>query len=155
MSKFSQAFGKNYEKNRAYILSRPFEMGNHTFRARVPSVGELEALYNFDISPDHEWVEAAYQELIKNLTFDSESIVKTDNDITIDGRSMRDAARTKIVLQHRITEYFKLLVPENGESLQDLTYSDIEQEFPLAIQMQFVDKINQVISPDYKETRGK
>lgn len=155
MSKFSQAFGKQYEKNRTSILSRSFEMGNHTFKARVPSVGELEAIYNFDISPDHEWVEEAYQELTKNLTFEADNMVKTETDITIDGRSMRDAARNKVILQQRITQYFKLLVPENGESLEDLTYSDIEQEFPLAIQMQFVDRINEVISPDYKETRGK
>lgn len=155
MSKFSQAFGKQYEKNRTSILSRSFEMGNHTFKARVPSVGELEAIYNFDISPDHEWVEEAFQELTKNLTFEADNMVKTETDITIDGRSMREAARNKIILQQRITQYFKLLVPENGESLEDLTYSDIEQEFPLAIQMQFVDRINEVISPDYKETRGK
>lgn len=155
MSKFSEAFGKQYEKNKVSIISRKFEMGNHTFKVRVPSVGELEAIYNFEISPDHEWVEAAYQELTKSLTFESENMVKTENDIVIDGRSMREAARTKIVLQHRIVEYFKLLVPETGESLEDLSYEDIEAEFPLAIQMQFVEKINEVISPDYKEARGK
>lgn len=155
MSKLSQAFGKNYEKNKVSILSRSFEMGGHTFKVRVPNVGELEAIYTFEVSDDNQAAELAFVELTKNLTIDSDHVVKTDNDIIVDGRSMREAAKNKILLQHRITEYFKLLVPENGESLESLEYSDIDQEFPLSIQMQFIDRINEVISPDYKETRGK
>lgn len=155
MSKFSEAFGKQYEKNRVSILSRSFEMGNHIFKARVPSVGELEAIYNFTISLDDELVENEFKRLIQNLIVGDDGITHKDNDVVVEGRSMREAAQTKVVLQHRITEYFKLLVPENGESLEHLTYADIEQEFPLSIQMQFIEKINEVISPDYKETRGK
>ena len=155
MSKFSEAFGKQYEKNRVSILSRSFEMGNHIFKARVPSVGELEAIYNFTISLDDELVENEFKRLIQNLIVGDDGITHKDNDVVVEGRSMREAAQTKVVLQHRITEYFKLLVPENGESLENLTYADIEQEFPLSIQMQFIEKINEVISPDYKETRGK
>ena len=155
MSKFSQAFGKAYEKNRVSILSRKFEMGNHTFKVRVPNVGELEAIYNFEISPDHEWVENEFKRLTDGLNLTEEGITQTDNDILVHGRSMREAAQTKMVLQHRITEYFKLLVPENGEDLSELTYADIELEFPLSIQLQFIEKINEVISPDYKEARGK
>ena len=155
MSKFSQAFGKNYEKNRVSILSRSFEMGNHTFKVRVPSVGELEAIYNFEISPDHEWVEDEYKRIVANLKVGDDGVNHVENDVIVQGRSMREAAQTKIALMHRITEYFKLLVPENGESLNDLTYADIEAEFPLGIQMQFVEKITEVISPDYKEARGK
>lgn len=155
MSKFSSAFGKQYEKNRVSILSRKFEMGNHTFSVRVPSVGELEAIYAIDADLFSDEVEKAFQELTKDLNFEAENMVKSDEDIVVEGRSMRLAAKNKVVLQKRITEYFKLLVPETNESLENLTYEDIEQEFPLSIQMQFVERINEVISPDYKEARGK
>jgi hypothetical protein len=48
-----------------------------------------------------------------------------------------------------------LLVPElEGASLDDLTYDDIEQEFPISVQMQIVEKIGEVISPSYREARG-
>jgi hypothetical protein len=67
---------------------------------------------------------------------------------------MREAAQNKHVLQYRITEYIKFLVPETG-SLDDLTYADVETEFPLAVQLTLIDKINEVISPDYKEIRSK
>jgi hypothetical protein len=79
----------------------------------------------------------------------------TDNDILVDGRSMREAAKNKAITEARITEFFKLLVPElDGASLDDLTYKDIEDEFPMSVQLQIVEKIGEAISPTYKESRG-
>jgi len=156
MSKLGKALGDNFEKNKIKILTRTFELGGHTFKVRVPQVGELEAIYNFKKLPDDADVDAMYKEMIMDLQFsDDPDVVKTENDIVIQGRSMRQAAITKLELQHRIVEYFKLLIPETDSSLDDLEYSDIESEFPLPIQLEFVEKINHAISPDYKETRGK
>lgn len=153
MSKIANALGKKYEENRLAVLTRTFELGNHIFKVRVPSVQEIEAIYNYFKSPDENKVEAEYQEMTKELR-GIKGIEEKDNDIVIDGRSMREAAKNKHVLQYRIVEYIKLLIPETG-SLEDLTYADVETEFPLAIQLTLVDKINEVISPDYKETRSK
>lgn len=156
MSKLGKALGDSFEKNKIKIMTRTFEFGGHTFKVRVPQVGELESIYNFKKLPDDADVESIYQEMIKDLQFsDDPDVVKTENDIVIQGRSMRQAAITKLELQHRIVEYFKLLIPETDASLDDLEYSDIESEFPLPIQLEFVEKINHTISPDYKETRGK
>jgi hypothetical protein len=66
-----------------------------------------------------------------------------------------EAAKNRVVLQYRIVEYFKFLIPENGQSLDDLEYSDVEEEFPLSIQIQMIDKISEVISPDYKAIKEK
>jgi hypothetical protein len=57
-------------------------------------------------------------------------------------------------LQHRIVQYIKFLIPETG-SLEDITYEDVENEFPLTVQMTLVEKINEVISPDYKDIKSK
>jgi hypothetical protein len=46
-------------------------------------------------------------------------------------------------------------VPElDGASHEDLTYKDIEDEFPMSVQLQIVEKIGEAISPTYKESRG-
>lgn len=150
MSKFSKAFGEQYEANKLSILTRKFELGNHVFKVRIPSVGELEAIFHYSSHPDESLVEKEYQEFTKDLKEHEK-----DNDVVLDGRSMREAAKNKVVLQHRITEYFKFLIPDTGASLEDLEYTDIEAEFPLAVQLQFIEKINEVISPEYKEARGK
>ena len=155
MSKIASALGKKYEENRLSVLSRQFELGEHTFKVRVPAVNEIEAIYNYFKNPDETKVEESYQEMVKDLKdIKNESIEKTDNDILIEGRSMRESARNKHVLQYRITEYIKFLITETG-SLEDLTYADVEAEFPLPIQLTLVEKINEVIAPDYKEIRSK
>lgn len=154
MSKLGSALGKKYEENRLAILTRTFELGGHTFKVKVPSVQEIEAIYNYYKNPNEEEVEKAYQLLVKDLK-NVEGIVEKDNDIVIEERSMRETARNKHILQYRITEYIKFLVGENGETLNHITYEDVEAEFPLAIQLTLVEKINEVISPEYKEVRSK
>ena len=156
MSKLGSALGKKYEENRLSVLTRSFELGDHTFKVRVPSVQEIEAIYNYFKNPNEEKIEQEYQLMIKafeNLK-DQEGVEVKDNDFIIDGRSIRETAKNKHILQHRIVEYIKFLIPETG-SLEDITYEDVETEFPLSVQMTLVEKINEVISPDYKDIKSK
>lgn len=179
MSKLASALGEKYQKNRLSVMTRTFELGNHTFKVRVPSVGEIEKVYNYFKNPNVDDVEAEYKNLTRiynaqDKTFlveesdengnvissewkpipEDAAIEFLENDVLLDNRSLRDTAKNKSVLKYRITEYFKFLVPEAGD-LDDLQYSDIEDEFPLPVQLQMVDKISEVISPEYKEVRGK
>lgn len=154
MSKLGSALGKKYEENRLAVLSRSFELGGHLFKVKVPSVAEIEAIYNYAKNPNIEEIEKAYQTLTEDIR-KVESIKEENNDIVIDGRSMRETATNKHILQYRITAYIRFLIGENGETLDQITYEDIEAEFPLAIQLTLVEKINEVISPEYKEVRSK
>jgi hypothetical protein len=159
MSKIGMALGSKYEEHRLAVLTRTFELGGHTFKVRVPSVQEIESIYNYFKNPDDAKVEEVYQELIKDIVQYKdkapENIKFEENDVTIDGRSMKEAARNKLALQYRIVEYIKFLIPELEGGLDNLEYADVEAEFPLAIQLELVEKINEVISPDYKEVRLK
>jgi hypothetical protein len=154
MSKLGLALGKKYEENRLAVLSRSFELGGHNFKVKVPSVSEIEVIYNYSKNPNLDEIEKAYQILIEDIK-KVEGIKEENNDIVIDGRSMRETATNKHILQYRITSYIKFLIGENGETLDQITYEDIETEFPLAIQLTLVEKINEVISPEYKEIRSK
>lgn len=154
MSKLGSALGKKYEENRLAVLSRSFELGGHTFKVKVPSVSEIETIYNYAKNPNLDEIEKTYQLLTEEIR-KVEGIKEENNDIMIDGRSMRETAKNKHILQYRITEYIKFLIGENGETLDQITYEDIEAEFPLAIQLTLVEKINEVISPEYKEVRSK
>jgi hypothetical protein len=159
MTKFSSAFGDKYQTNRKNLLIRSFELGGHTFKVRIPLVAESDEIYKKVSEPDEETIEKVYQEITKPLrqfeNNQTEEFQFTDNDILVDKRSMREAAKNKAITEARITEFFKLLVPEmEGVTLEDLTYADIEEEFPISVQMQIVEKIGEVISPTYREARG-
>lgn len=159
MTKFSSAFGEKYQTNKKNLLTRSFELGGHTFKVRIPLMIESDEIYKKVSKPDEKMVEKIYQEITKPLRqFEdnqNEEFQFTDDDILVSGRSMREAAKNKAITEARITEFFKLLIPEmEGVSFDDLTYADIEEEFPISVQMMIVEKIGEVISPTYKEARG-
>jgi len=159
MTKLSSAFGEKYQAKRKDLLTRSFVLNGHTFKVRIPLVIESDAIYKKVSNPDEETIEKIYQEITAPLRqFESnqnEDFEFTDTDILVEGRSMREAAKNKAITEARITEFFKLLVPEmEGVTLEDLTYADIEEEFPIAVQMLIVEKIGEVISPTYREARG-
>ena len=159
MTKLSLAFGEKYQAKRKDLLTRSFVLNGHTFKVRIPLVIESDAIYKKVSNPDEETIEKIYQEITAPLRqFESnqnEDFEFTDTDILVEGRSMREAAKNKAITEARITEFFKLLVPEmEGVTLEDLTYADIEEEFPIAVQMLIVEKIGEVISPTYREARG-
>ena len=58
-----------------------------------------------------------------------------------------------IQFENRIVEYIKLLVPVNG-NLDDITYEEIEEEWPMAVQMELLKAISEAIQPGYKDSRG-
>ena len=112
-------------------------------------------------APDDVKVTEYYKELIKNFDPTKESINKDlgiifeENDIKIQGRSMMETAKNKYLTEYRILEMIKLLVPEEGHSLNDLTYAEIDELFPFSIQIELIEKISETISPGYKEIKGK
>ena len=159
MTKLSSAFGEKYQAKRKDLLTRSFILNGHTFKVRIPLMIESDAIYKKVSNPDEETVDKIYQEITAPLRqFEgnqNEDFEFTDTDILVEKRSMREAAKNKAITEARITEFFKLLVPEmEGITLEDLTYADIEEEFPIAVQMLIVEKIGEVISPTYREARG-
>ena len=159
MTKFASAFGEKYQANRKNLLTRSFELGGHTLKVRIPLVAESDAIYKKVSEPDEQAVNVIYDSITKPLLEfkdnQNDDFVFVDDDILVQGRSMREAAKNKAITEARITEFFKLLIPAiEGATLDDLTYQDIEDEFPISVQMQIVDKIGEVISPTYKEARG-
>jgi hypothetical protein len=162
MTKLSSAFGANYQQMRREILTRKFELGGFSFKVRVPLVAETDAIYKRIQEPDVVRLEEIYKSLIEPLLkYREDADAKEsgfdflENDVLVQGKSLRDAAKNKAMTEARIVEYIRLLVPENPENnLDDITYPDIEAEWPLNIQLALCEKIGEVISPTYKEVKG-
>jgi len=162
MTRLGAALGANYEQMRREILTRKFELGGFTFKVRIPLVAETDALYKRITDPDQKSIDEAYAELTEPLLKYKEDedaveagFVFLEDDVLVQGKSMREAAKNKAMTEQRIVEYIRLLVPENPDnSLADITYADIETEWPLNVQLALCEKIGEVISPTYKEVRG-
>lgn len=154
MTRLSSALGTGAE-----FRIKKFELGGHAFRVRVPLVSESDAMHSRIIKPDSAAIDKIYAELTKSLdefkTLKNEELVFTENDVVVSGRSMREAATNKAMMEARITEMVRLLQTDNAaNNLDDITYAEIELEWPLSVQLALVEKISEVVSPGYKEIRG-
>ena len=162
MSKLASAFGKDFLKNKDKVRTRTFDLGGHTFKVKVPLTSEFEIMQERMKVVDEETVETYYKDLTKDLEKyrgNPDPDVKCEfleDDIVIDGRSMKEAARNKIIAENRITEMFRLLVPEEKDfDMETITYSMVEELFPFAVQMQMVEMIGKTVSPNYEAQKGK
>ena len=158
MSKIAAALGESYQAKREELRTRKFELGGHIFKVRVPVVAETDAIFKRVSEPDEAKVQAVYDKLAQPMMQFKEDAEKTgfeflEDDIIINGNSLKQTAKTQVMTQTRITEYIKLLVPVEG-TMDDITYEDIEAEFPMSTQLALIEKITEVISPTYRESRG-
>ena len=162
MNQFANALGKKFLENQEMLRVRSFEMNGHTFKVKVPTTLEYEAINENIKIADDELVEKYYQELSKPFIDKKEEFKKEsdiqykDNDIVIKDRSMRETAINKVITEKRITEMFKLIVPEQTDfDMNTITYDMIEELFPFSIQLEIIEGITNTISPGYKATKGK
>ena len=158
MSKIAAALGESYQAKREELRIRKFELGGHTFKVRVPVLAETDAMFKRINEPDEALIQSTYDKLSQPILKFKDDAEQSgfeflDGDILISGNSLKQTARTQVMTQARITEYIKLLVPVEG-TMDDITYEDIEAEFPMSTQLALIEKITEVISPTYRESRG-
>lgn len=153
MTKLSSAFGKKYETALTQIRTRTFTLGGFEFKVRVPLSAELEAIQKRINDIDEATFAKRYEETTKDLINPPPAGVEViDGDVIVNGKSSKELVRSVLAMENRITEYVRLLVPANG-SMEEISYEDIEAEWPLAVQMQVYEAINDAIQPGYKESR--
>ena len=150
MSKLSEALKINDS-----IRIKSFELAGNKFKVKIPLSFEIEAISERIKSASKEKVDARFDKMVNSVKQEAVSGVEFINDdVVIDGKPMnlRNTCVSVIQMEQRILEYFKLLMPESGD-FSDITYEDIEAEFPMSIQFEMLERITETIQPGYKEAR--
>jgi hypothetical protein len=162
MNTLSKAFGKKFEENKDLVRIRSFEFGSHTFKVKVPLTSEYEAMMVKVNQPNEEKVAKYYNDLTKGFIENKDSldpelgVVFKENDVELQGRSLMATAKSKVITENQITSMIQMLVPEEKDfDMSSITYEMVEELFPFTVQMELLQKISEVISPSYKETKGK
>jgi len=147
MTKLSALIGDS-----AAIRTRTFQIGGVDFRVKVPLSAEIDAMNNRINMVSKEEVEARFEKSKKDFT-ESETVKFTEDDVLLEDRSLREISETAIKAERRILEFVKLIVPQGGGTMDDLTYDDIEAEWPFAIQLEILNKIVEAIQPGFESQR--
>lgn len=136
-------------------------------KVRIPLKQEMESINETIVAVDENKIEALYkklskpvkksldeggEEFLKAINKDKDFIIVKDNDIIVDGNSIRNVAVLSIMWESKVEEYFHLLVSETGEPINE-NFEEITKEFPEDVIKQIVNEIEKVIKPDYSSVK--
>jgi hypothetical protein len=154
MSRISSAFGDSYQKASAHLRTKNFELGGHLFKVRIPLTKEMEQLEERITKIDESDLNERYKKMSGSFRDGTviEGVEVTEDDVIVEGRSTKGLARSVMLMEQRIVEYIKLLVPEVGD-WDGLTYAEVEAEWPMTVQLEIIAKITECIQPGYKDAR--
>jgi hypothetical protein len=171
MATLATKLGKSYGmvQDQVRIKTITIDVGSTKFdlKVRIPLKAEMEALLERVSAPSEARVDAIYKRLSKPvldsikeggenflsaLNSEKEMLRILDNDVILDGNSIRQVAQFNAIMETRVEEYFHLLQSELGDSI-DETYEQIAGEFPEPIIKQIVEAIEGAIRPDYKTAK--
>jgi hypothetical protein len=136
------------------LRTKTFELGGHTFKVRVPLTREMELIQERIEKINESDYQTRFEKMTTSFKDSTalEGIVVTDDDVIIEGRSTRELVKSIMQMENRTVEYIKLIVPENG-NLDDITYKEIDEEWPFQVQLEILNKISEAIQPGYKDSR--
>lgn len=152
MTRLSSAFGEKYKADA--LRTKSFELGGHTFKVRIPLTKEMEVIQQKIDTIDESEAQSRFEKMTATFKDSTalEGIVVTDDDVIIEGRSTRELVKSVMQMENRTVEFMKLIVPEAG-TLDDITYQEIDEEFPFPVQLEMLNKISEAIQPGYKDSR--
>ena len=124
----------------------------------------MEKINNRILEPSQDRIDAAYIKLTEPIlkvakeggdefmSAVDNKLTILDNDIILDGKSMRQIANFVAIDEAKVEEYFHLLVSETNEPVSE-TYEEITAEFPEFAVQEILKAIEQAIKPDYKTVK--
>ena len=149
MTKLTSAFGEIPN-----LRTKSFELAGYNFKVRVPLTKELDAMQDRIEKFDQAEFKKRFDKMTSSFRVSQaiDGIVVTEDDVVVEGRSTKELVQTILQMENRMVEYIRLLVPVNG-TLDEITYEDIEAEWPTAVQLEILAKISEAIQPGYKDSR--
>ena len=168
---FAQKLGASYSQVRDQVKIKKISVtvGSVAFvlNVRVPLKREMEQMLERISNPSTETIEQVYQRMSKPLresiaeggddflevlNKDKQVMTILDDDIILDGNSVKQVATFTAMWETKVQEFFQLLQSESGEPINE-TYEQIAEEFPESVIRQIVEDIESAVKPDYKTAK--
>ena len=132
----------------------PLKREIEELNARIlsPTEDEIKAIYDAYAEPILKTLIEGGEDFEKAMAESKQKIEKLDDDLIVDGTSVRQISYFQAVEQKRIEEYFHLLETETGEAVTE-SYKEIISEFPEFAIKAIIAEIQKVIAPDYSSTK--
>lgn len=167
----AKKLGKKYEDVRVAARYKTIKVDlndvSFELKVRVPVKREMEEMLAKITTPDPKAVTEIFDrlskplresvaengaEFLETLNSDGDRLKITDDDVIVNGTSIKQVSNLAAIWQTQVTSYFSLLQSETGEPINE-SYDEIAEEFPDAVIKEIITKIDEAIRPSYKETK--
>jgi hypothetical protein len=128
------------------------EMDAMIEKISAPDVARVDAIYEKLSKPLRVTLEKAEDGFIEAINAQSEQIKITDDDVVVNGTSVRQIATMSAIWQTQVENYFALLQTPTGEPVNE-SFDEISEEFPETTLREIIKNIDDVIKPKYNETK--
>lgn len=171
MGTLANKLGKSYEivADQTKVKKVTVDLGEVKFdiRVRVPLKKEMEEITAKIVNPPQELVNKLYEkfaapirktiedggkDFLDVINKNGKTIEVLDDDLIVDGKSVKQIANFAAIEETRVEAYFHLLVSETNEPVTE-TYEEITAEFPEFAVQEILKAIDQAIKPDYKTVK--
>lgn len=132
------------------------DFAGHALKVYLPTRKEMLELEGKIKNPPDALLEQEYAKLVD--TFEklykinkTVEVERKDDDIIVDGRSLKEASRYKAQEIMREIALINLVGFEEGQELFALSYEDISEAFSPAQIKHLTELIEKAVNPDYKE----
>jgi hypothetical protein len=79
-------------------------------------------------------------------------IVVKDDDIIIEGNSVKQVATMSAAWETKVEKYFSLLQSDTGEPVTE-SFAEISEEFPESVIRKIVEEIDAILKPNYNDVK--
>lgn len=164
-------FGPSYEAIRAAARFKTIKVQlndvEHELKVRIPVKREMEEMLKSIAAPDKARIDAAFEALAGTLkttikeaeegfldaiNADAEKLKVTEDDVIVNGTSVRQIATMTAMWHEQVERYFGLLQSATGEPVNE-SFEEIAEEFPEQVIREIIHKIDKTIRPNYEETK--
>lgn len=128
------------------------EMDEITAKLSTPEPTLVEQLYEEMSKPLRDTVSGVEDGFLEALNANGEKMRFTDNDVIVNGTSVRNVATLSALWQKQVEMFFSLLQTQTGEPVNE-SYEEIANEFSESVIREIIKSIDEAIRPSYQDAK--
>ena len=142
----------DYEFDLTVRIPLKHEMEDLIADISLPNETRAKELFEKYANPIRKSVEEGGEDFLSVVNKEKEYIVINDDDIILDGNSVKQVANLTSMWEKKVVRYFHLLKSETDVPI-DETFEQIVEEFSEPIVKLIVDERDKAIKPDYNTVK--
>lgn len=128
------------------------EMEEMITEIATPNQKKIDSIYEKFAAPIKKSIDEGGDDFLKSLNAEKQMIVVKEDDIIVDGNSIKQIAAMSAAWETKVEKYFNLLQSDNGDPITE-NFLEISEEFPDSVIRKIIEEIDIILKPNYNDVK--